>query len=145
MERIQIHMFAKKRCIVRNGALQIGMLDRLDEAQVPFGQLQVPAPWKNAQHRDADTIHAEPRQAFVPGTRDPVQDDACKGQFRIISLEPERSCGRRLRLTADVNNQQHGPARPPSGLGTGTESGSAPPCNAVKQAHRAFGDDDVRA
>mmetsp|Transcript_29010 Transcript_29010/g.55700 ORF Transcript_29010/g.55700 Transcript_29010/m.55700 type:complete len:303 (+) Transcript_29010:1802-2710(+) len=140
---LQINILAQEFGIASNGCLKIRMLDRLDQAQMAFGQFQIPAPGQRPQHRDARLFHTSSGQSFVPGAGHPVQDHTGKGQVGIVHFEPQRCGRRRLRLTADIDDQHHGPAHLQCRLCTRTEP-CLPACrDPVEKPHGPFADADI--
>ena len=128
-------MFPQKGRISRDGAFQVGVLDGLDQAQVPFGQGQVTAARQYTQNRQAGPLHPQPGQAFVPRACAPVQDDARKGQVGVVHAKPKRRCRSRLRLSAHIQHQHDGPPHAQRRLGAGPVAQFAGLGDAVEQAH----------
>ena len=135
----QIDMVAQKTGIIRDGRFQVGMLGRLDQSQVAFGQAQIAPARQGAQHRDARPVHSQPDQPVVARAGDAVQDHAGDGQVRLESGESQRGRRRRLRLSAHVQHQHHRPFRQPRQFRAAAMAQGTGPRHPVVKAHRAFG------
>ena len=141
---VKIDMGAQERCKLGNRAIKVGMLHRLNQPQMAFGQGQVAAPWQGAQHRNAHRLHALAHQPFMTRTGHAVQDHPGKWQPRIKAAEPQRGGGGGLRLPRHIQHQHDRPAHPARHVGAGTIARRTLAGHAVKQSHRPFGQHHVR-
>jgi hypothetical protein len=133
-----VDVIAQERRVARDGGLEVRVLHRLDQAQVPLRQRQVAPARQRAEDGDARALHPEPGEALVPGARHAVQDDAGEREVGVVGGEAQRGRRRRLRLTAHVEDEDHGPAHRLRGLGARPPAGEAARRDAVEEAHRAF-------
>jgi hypothetical protein len=143
-DRGEVHMRAQEGGIARDGGLEVGVLHRLDQPQVPLGQREIAPARQRAQHRHARALHPQPRQAFVPGARHAVQDHARHRHAGIVGGETQRRGRRRLRLPAHVDHQHHGPAHRAGRLGARPPARLAARGHPVEQAHGPLGQAQVR-
>ena len=97
-DRAQIDILAQKGRIIGNRPVQIRVLGGLHQPQMPLRQFQVAAPGQGSQNRQPRRLHPQPRQAFMPGAGDTVQDDPCKGQIGRVAGKAQRGRRRTLRL-----------------------------------------------
>ena len=120
------------------------MFGGLHQAKMALWQHQIAAPGQGTQDGESGGRHAQPRQPFVPGAGDAVQDHARKRQVRTVAGKPQRHGGGGLRLTAHVDHQHHRPAHAGRHFGAGPGAAGPGQGHAVIQPHRPFGDADVR-
>ena len=87
-DRRKVNIVAQECGIARNGGIKVGMLDRLDQAQMTFGQGKIATSWKHAKHRKAGALHSQAGQPLVPERGDTVQDDPRKRQVGHVFAKP---------------------------------------------------------
>ena len=123
--------------------VEVAVLARLDQAEMPRGQGEGLAAAERAEDRDAGRNDSVGDVGAVPVGGDAVEDDAGDADGGVVRGKAARHGGGRLGLAGRVEDEENRQA-----IAGGEVGGGAAPAGragqAVEQAHRRFDQHEVR-
>jgi len=122
---------------------EIGVLARLNEPEMPFGQGQRFIAGNDAEHRHARGLHGFRHQDAMALAADAVEQNAGDAHRVIVRAKAARHRGGGLRLAGDVENEQHGKMEARGEIGR-CAAPSPRPGKPVEQAKHAFDHEHLR-
>ncbi len=145
LQRVQIQMLGDERACAGKDCVKFGRFFGLHEAEVTLGQGDFRVAGQGAKDADPGGFHSGAHQRLMPGGGDAVQHDARQRHIRAHRGKAKRHGGGGLCLPADIQHQHHRPTHQGRDIGAGPAARLAGLGHAVKEAHGAFGKDQISA